>query len=304
MIVGTVHRNGIGPATFKGLQAGVATIPRAVGDLVQQITGVVFGTGPAGIGDPVRRPLATFDGGLHVHGACLDPGWHSLRHVLEGPEALYRLYSVLAPTDIPFAQDALGDQFILRQGIVHRLAAETGDLEALRLQVERSEAAEKWNRARLSSTQLCEYYLGSVEMTELEREARAGALDPDAVRAVLEAAGPPDMRESNVSQMDAGEYSLERFGSAADYHRYVLEGLVEDDDVLEEVKLGAFLGDDAFVEAHTTGWDEVLAGVMDQDAGDLAAPLERLEAPGHLDETTTLALMRDVDAIKRRMGGA
>jgi uncharacterized protein (DUF885 family) len=40
---------------------------------------------------------------------------------------------------------------------------------------ERSEASEKWNRARLSSTQLCEYYLGSVEMTELEREARRRA---------------------------------------------------------------------------------------------------------------------------------
>jgi uncharacterized protein (DUF885 family) len=40
---------------------------------------------------------------------------------------------------------------------------------------ERSEASEKWKRARLSSTQLCEYYLGSVEMTELEREARRRA---------------------------------------------------------------------------------------------------------------------------------
>jgi len=37
---------------------------------------------------------------------------------------------------------------------------------------ERSEASEKWNRARLSSTQLCSYYLGSVEMTELENEER------------------------------------------------------------------------------------------------------------------------------------
>ena len=40
---------------------------------------------------------------------------------------------------------------------------------------ERAEASEKWNRARLSSTQLCEYYLGSVEMTELESLARARA---------------------------------------------------------------------------------------------------------------------------------
>jgi uncharacterized protein (DUF885 family) len=49
--------------------------------------------------------------------------------------------------------------------------------EAMTLMVEggfqeRSEATEKWSRARLSSTQLCSYYLGSVEMTELEREAR------------------------------------------------------------------------------------------------------------------------------------
>ena len=40
---------------------------------------------------------------------------------------------------------------------------------------ERSEATEKWNRARLSSTQLCEYFLGSAEMTDLEREARRRA---------------------------------------------------------------------------------------------------------------------------------
>ena len=40
---------------------------------------------------------------------------------------------------------------------------------------EHSEASEKWNRARLSSTQLCEYFLGSAEMTDLEREARRRA---------------------------------------------------------------------------------------------------------------------------------
>ena len=53
--------------------------------------------------------------------------------------------------------------------------------EAMELMIEggfqeRSEASEKWSRARLSSTQLCEYYLGSVEMTELERLARARAV--------------------------------------------------------------------------------------------------------------------------------
>ncbi len=40
------------------------------------------------------------------------------------------------------------------------------------------------------------------------------------------------------------------------------------------------------------------------EAAQLAGPLERLEATQPLDEDTTLALMRDVDAIKRRIGGA
>ncbi|PZR63863.1 MAG: DUF885 domain-containing protein [Chloroflexi bacterium] len=49
--------------------------------------------------------------------------------------------------------------------------------EAMRLMVEdgfqeEAEAANKWDRARLSSTQLCEYFLGSVEMHDLEATAR------------------------------------------------------------------------------------------------------------------------------------
>ena len=61
---------------------------------------------------------------------------------------------------------------------------------------ERSEASEKWSRARLSSTQLCEYYLGSVEMTELEREARRRAGDAFEWRPFLESVvshGTPPM---------------------------------------------------------------------------------------------------------------
>jgi uncharacterized protein (DUF885 family) len=61
---------------------------------------------------------------------------------------------------------------------------------------ERSEATEKWSRARLSSTQLCEYYLGSVEMTELEGEARRRAGDGFAWRPFLESVvshGTPPM---------------------------------------------------------------------------------------------------------------
>jgi uncharacterized protein (DUF885 family) len=61
---------------------------------------------------------------------------------------------------------------------------------------EHAEASEKWNRARLSSTQLCEYCLGSVEMTELEREARGRAGETFEWRPFLESVvshGTPPM---------------------------------------------------------------------------------------------------------------
>jgi uncharacterized protein (DUF885 family) len=59
-------------------------------------------------------------------------------------------------------------------------AGSMDEAEAMRLMVEggfqeEGEAANKWDRARLSSTQLCEYFLGAVEMTGLEREARRRA---------------------------------------------------------------------------------------------------------------------------------
>ncbi len=75
------------------------------------------------------------------------------------------------------------------------------EAEAMKLMVEggfqeESEAREKWSRARLSSTQLCEYYLGSVEMTELERESRRRSGDAFEWRPFLESVighGTPPM---------------------------------------------------------------------------------------------------------------
>jgi hypothetical protein len=72
-----------------------------------------------------------FDGGLHIRGACLEPEWHSLRKVWEGEFALSSLYPIIRSEDVPFAEDCMGDQFILREGTVHRLAAETGQLSSL-----------------------------------------------------------------------------------------------------------------------------------------------------------------------------
>lgn len=48
-----------------------------------------------------------------------------------GENALWILFSSVEQTDVPFGQDALGDQFLLRDGTVHRLQSETGHIEAL-----------------------------------------------------------------------------------------------------------------------------------------------------------------------------
>src|SRR5690348_3725097 len=69
------------------------------------------------------------DGALHVRGASLAPEWHSLRAPWREPEPFSALYPTVQPADIPFAQDQVGDQFLLRHGHVLRLSAETGDVE-------------------------------------------------------------------------------------------------------------------------------------------------------------------------------
>jgi len=69
------------------------------------------------------------DGALHVRGARITPEWHSLREALHGPTAFHTLYESVHTTDIPFAQDQFGDQFMLRDGQVLRLSSEDGDLE-------------------------------------------------------------------------------------------------------------------------------------------------------------------------------
>lgn len=86
---------------------------------------------PSGYAELLRTTngFIRYGGGLHVRGACIEPLWHSLRNMWEGEEALYRLYPVIHPEDVPFAEDSMGDQFILRDGTVFRLFVETGEIE-------------------------------------------------------------------------------------------------------------------------------------------------------------------------------
>ena len=73
--------------------------------------------------------VVAFGGGLHVRGACREPDWHSLRAAWDGPLALHDLYDEVLFEDVPFAEDALGDQFLLRDGQVLVLRAEDGQID-------------------------------------------------------------------------------------------------------------------------------------------------------------------------------
>lgn len=94
-----------------------------------------------------RRLLETVNGyvadrgGWHVRGACGSPAWHSLREAWCGVDAIHRLFPAVAADDIPFGQDALGDQYVLRNGEVWKLDAEVGELNPLQMTLPEFDAA-------------------------------------------------------------------------------------------------------------------------------------------------------------------
>src|SRR5258706_13593212 len=78
-----------------------------------------------------RNGFIVHEGAVHIRGACLTPEWHSLRAAWRGPKAFHSLYEDVRRSDVPFAQDLIGDQFLIRDGSVLRLFAETGETEPL-----------------------------------------------------------------------------------------------------------------------------------------------------------------------------
>jgi hypothetical protein len=93
----------------------LARLPADLAGFLQQINGFI-----------------QFGGGLHVRGACREPAWHSLRDAWEGENAFHRLHpNEVRSEDIPFAEDCIGDQYLLREGLVWKLAAETGEVTSL-----------------------------------------------------------------------------------------------------------------------------------------------------------------------------
>ena len=74
-----------------------------------------------------------WEGGLHLRGICREPAWHSLELFWTGEYSFSRRYPAVRKADIPFGQDCLGDQFLIRDGQVLRLRAESGDVVELKM---------------------------------------------------------------------------------------------------------------------------------------------------------------------------
>ena len=77
--------------------------------------------------------FVAYAGGLHVRGMVDQPEWHSLDLYRSGEMALHKLYSGIEETDLPFGQDFLGNQFLLRRDEVWKLRADTGEIRSLSL---------------------------------------------------------------------------------------------------------------------------------------------------------------------------
>ncbi len=77
--------------------------------------------------------LIAYKGGLHIRGCCNEPFWHSIKEIWVGKLAFWKHYPDILDIDVPFAQDCLGDQFLIRNNKVIKLSTESGEVDFLEL---------------------------------------------------------------------------------------------------------------------------------------------------------------------------
>ncbi len=162
-------------------------LPRVLQDFYAQINGLV-----------------AFDGGLQIHGCVKSPDWFALRHAIEHVHAHY---DTIRSGDIPFAQDCLGDHYVLSDSMVVHLNGETGEIDPLEISFEQF------------LIQACENPVDFLSLQPLERyKADGGALKPGNLLNVY----PPfsmqtDDQEYSLKAIDA----LEQRNFLTDYYAQI-----------------------------------------------------------------------------------
>lgn len=150
-----------------------------------------------------------FDGGLHVRGAVLSPEWHSLRKVWFGDLALHELFPAILETDVPFAQDCLGDQFVLRSDLVHKLDGEMGTVENLEIDLDAFLDCARENPLEFLSLQPLQQF-----------QSEGGELKPGQLLSVY----PPFIAKESANGVSLRAISMfDRIGSMADFARQVVD---------------------------------------------------------------------------------
>ena len=146
-----------------------------------------------------------FEGGFHLRGVCDNPAWHSLAEAWLGDNSLHRLFPSVRKSDIPFGEDCMGDQFLLRESVVYRLSGESGDCESLRY---------SWQQffERLTTNQF--EFLRLEPLVQFQREG--GRLKPGQLLSVY----PPFVcEESQGGVLLSAVPAIERISFLADFAR-------------------------------------------------------------------------------------
>jgi hypothetical protein len=164
---------------------------------------------PSEYSDTLRKinGFVALEGGFHLRGACDVPAWHSLVAAWRTDQALHRLFPALLDSDIPFAQDCMGDQFVLRDSVVHRLAAESGTVESMGL---------SWRQFFTSLLADPLEFLQLHPLVQFEREG--GRLQPGQL---LSAYPPFVTAESGSSVALSAVSANERIRFLSDFSRYL-----------------------------------------------------------------------------------
>ncbi|MBU8896755.1 hypothetical protein DRW03_16615 [Corallococcus sp. H22C18031201] len=74
-----------------------------------------------------------FHGAFHLRGVGNVPEWHSLEAAWKGEHSIAKLFPAVDARDIPFGQDSVGNQYLLRDGKVLHLSAHWGKVEPLEI---------------------------------------------------------------------------------------------------------------------------------------------------------------------------